>query len=637
MAAQILPTPIFRGEDNNGKALAGGLLYTYAAGTTTPQATYTDSTGLTPNTNPVVLNSRGEAPVWLTLGQSYKLLLRDSHGDIVPGWPVDQIQGAGNFSFLLQSTLTNTTLPTQGAGFIGDNTALAYPPGSVGYEINLRLPVFPSIAILKTRVKTFQPSQVFVSGYYTPGDGGGGLYRYDATDTTSVDNGGTIIVAADGGRWKLAILSGYVSLEQFGAKGDGTSDDTAAVTKAIATGLNVSGRFSRTYRYTSGVMLTTQGQTIDLQGATLKPTGSGVGLGFSAAIITLRNFTMDCSGLTGFGLSAASATQRLVVEDVTLLNGANGLLLTDCFTSWFVRFQTNFFSGQPVVVKSTIPGTATNSIWFLECSFNNNTTVGDVVHLEGGVGIWLDACNFQANGATSNEIRVVSNSGIVSVHVSIENCYFEDFGATGNCIYLGDPASGTNLVASTRIRNNYFQSSKRPVVIGAFVANDVEISGNTFQYVVGTGFAVVTPANYVPNCHSNAGSLPDIDRSFTPNIQFGGSQTGVTYGTANGRWTRVNGYVTCTVTIVLTNKGSATGQASIGGFPITSSVNLLTGPGVFPFAANVTGVGGGIIGAILPNQTSALLYTYTATGNAALADTNFANNSSINGTISFEV
>jgi hypothetical protein len=40
-------------------------------------------------------------------------------------------------------------------------------------------------------------------GYYVPGDQGGGSYRLDPTDTTSLSNGGTVIVANDGARWKL--------------------------------------------------------------------------------------------------------------------------------------------------------------------------------------------------------------------------------------------------------------------------------------------------------------------------------------------------------------------------------------------------------------------------------------------------
>ncbi len=58
------------------------------AGTTTPLATYTDSTGLTPNANPVILDANGEANVWMTDG-SYKFVLLDSLG--VPQWTVDNV------------------------------------------------------------------------------------------------------------------------------------------------------------------------------------------------------------------------------------------------------------------------------------------------------------------------------------------------------------------------------------------------------------------------------------------------------------------------------------------------------------------------------------------------------------------
>jgi hypothetical protein len=71
--------------DNSGVILSGGLLYTYAAGTTTPQTTYTSSSGATPNANPIVLNSAGRiaTDVWLTTGQSYKFVLKTSTGTTI--------------------------------------------------------------------------------------------------------------------------------------------------------------------------------------------------------------------------------------------------------------------------------------------------------------------------------------------------------------------------------------------------------------------------------------------------------------------------------------------------------------------------------------------------------------------------
>ena len=71
--------------DNSGVILSGGLLYTYAAGTTTPQTTYTSSSGATPNANPIVLNSAGRiaTDVWLTSTLTYKFVLKTSTGTTI--------------------------------------------------------------------------------------------------------------------------------------------------------------------------------------------------------------------------------------------------------------------------------------------------------------------------------------------------------------------------------------------------------------------------------------------------------------------------------------------------------------------------------------------------------------------------
>ena len=65
---------------DTGAPLSGGKLYTYAAGTSTPKATYTDASGSTPNANPVVLDAAGRATVFLT--GSYKFTLKTS-GDVL--------------------------------------------------------------------------------------------------------------------------------------------------------------------------------------------------------------------------------------------------------------------------------------------------------------------------------------------------------------------------------------------------------------------------------------------------------------------------------------------------------------------------------------------------------------------------
>lgn len=76
--ASLSPTPKLQFFGTDGLPLVGGKLYTYAAGTTTPLASYTDHTGVTANTNPVILDSNGEANVWLPETTAYKYVLKTS-------------------------------------------------------------------------------------------------------------------------------------------------------------------------------------------------------------------------------------------------------------------------------------------------------------------------------------------------------------------------------------------------------------------------------------------------------------------------------------------------------------------------------------------------------------------------------
>lgn len=86
----VNPSPLggFAGQffDNNGVILSGGKIYTYAAGSTTPQAAYTSSAGTTPHANPIVLDSAGRVPggeIWLTSSLPYKFTIETSLGVLI--------------------------------------------------------------------------------------------------------------------------------------------------------------------------------------------------------------------------------------------------------------------------------------------------------------------------------------------------------------------------------------------------------------------------------------------------------------------------------------------------------------------------------------------------------------------------
>jgi hypothetical protein len=75
--------------DNNGNPLTGGKLYTYEAGTTTPQATYTTSAGNVAHANPIILDAAGRVPggeIWLTASLDYKFSLFTSADVLIATW-----------------------------------------------------------------------------------------------------------------------------------------------------------------------------------------------------------------------------------------------------------------------------------------------------------------------------------------------------------------------------------------------------------------------------------------------------------------------------------------------------------------------------------------------------------------------
>ena len=129
MTTYLTPSPKLQFFDANGNPLVGGKLYSYASGTSTPLTTYTDSTGASANTNPIILDSRGECNLWLGAA-SYTLTLKSSTDVLI--WSVDGVSGtfsSANISYLpagygavtttVQAKLRQT-VSVQDFGAVGD-------------------------------------------------------------------------------------------------------------------------------------------------------------------------------------------------------------------------------------------------------------------------------------------------------------------------------------------------------------------------------------------------------------------------------------------------------------------------------------------------------------------------------------
>lgn len=113
--------------DNNGAILSGGKIYTYSAGTTTNQATYTTSSGNVAHTNPIILDSSGRVPggeIWTTETLSYKFIIKTSDDVLIGTYDNirDPLIAASNVSltgFNGQTGTVENLVGDDGADWIG--------------------------------------------------------------------------------------------------------------------------------------------------------------------------------------------------------------------------------------------------------------------------------------------------------------------------------------------------------------------------------------------------------------------------------------------------------------------------------------------------------------------------------------
>lgn len=138
MSTVLSPLPVQKFFSNNGEPLVKGLLFTYTAGTTTKVATYTDETGGSVNTNPIVLDYRGECRIWLDPALSYKFVLsppNDTDPPTNPIWSVDDISTLVSSSTIGQLLYPKTPEETAAGAVIVD---YAVPSNVIGIVLQER-------------------------------------------------------------------------------------------------------------------------------------------------------------------------------------------------------------------------------------------------------------------------------------------------------------------------------------------------------------------------------------------------------------------------------------------------------------------------------------------------------------------
>ena len=243
--ATLTPPPKMQFFDQNGNPLVGGRVYTYLTGTLTPTFTKTTSVGDVNNTNPVILDARGEASIWLEETVVYRFILKTATdvtiwtGDGISGFLTPAAKGQDRFtadgSFTVPAGVTRLWISGVAGG--GGGSGGAGQRSSLGNFVYLGSGGGSGQAVFKKGVVVV-PGQVIpitigLGGAGGAGGAGGGNLGADGLNGTDTivgtyltldhGNGGLLAAGGDGGAGGTfgALIDG-----QNGADGSG-GDSTA--------------------------------------------------------------------------------------------------------------------------------------------------------------------------------------------------------------------------------------------------------------------------------------------------------------------------------------------------------------------------------------------------------------------------
>jgi parallel beta-helix repeat protein len=505
----------------------GAKLQFYASGTSTPKDTYSDEDLTTANANPVVADADGVfGDIWMNDGDRYKVVLYDKND--VQIWDSDPVIG-GLFN------------------------------GASGR-------IYNTVAAMKSASPSAGQRAVTL-GYYAAGDGYGAEYLIAAAQ--SVDGYGDHTLANS--TVALIQVPGAVNVCQYGAKGDGATDDSSAIQAAVAAHLSV--YFPAGNYVISSSIAARAGSHFYGDGFASVITFSGT----MASTVSLRVDAVDNVLIENLKFAGDNSVSGLTSVDgcAVYADSCSGFAIRNCAIDDFpsagvtVNDATDFSISNNTITNIIPPDDAVMVAGInVEDDCSTGVIDGNIVHdigltgTSGGLGIRIivqngtddiptnisvignDVKNCQTHGiifydnttggSDSDSVigmNKVKNTGLSTVKNTGNGIYClqtRGFSITGNFVNSSNSATGASSIQQAGIS----------VVGEASPTYGVNITGNTVMSDGIAGIAVskvtvgaVISGNTVSDCLGSGIEIYDCQRfSITGNTIFGASMTNGIYG-----------------------------------------------------------------------------------------------------------
>lgn len=410
-----------------------------------------------------------------------------------------------------------------------------------------------TIADLKNVPKLSPANKVMVLGNLARGDGGNGLFYYDASDISSADNNSSIIVANDTGRWKL-VQNTTLSTSQF-------TGATAAA--KIQAAINKRG----VYRIPAGTYDINTQLNVDYSVVGF-PSEYEMGARVSMSGEALHNTMLNYSGaadttalrLKGadpsvFGVHAYDMFTDFTLKDSTNSNTRNGIYVEN--RAFFElkrmnihRFKTGLemnaslsstfervtfaYNTNGMILTNNTGNSLPNALTFTDCQWDANSNAAVLGNIVGATNTFRN-CRFEHNGvaggATTGGLFLNLSGLNGTACLTMDSCYFEGNGGLSD-LYMTN-VSGYHITVILRgCTFNRISNTK-------FTVNNITVgnTGGGTTRVIMEGCSFVNAGTYVASVdrkylsYDSATEIVDIGCTYNDTVGLG--TDGVNYPTSS--------------------------------------------------------------------------------------------------------